>query len=79
MARERLHTLIDRIPEAEISAAQRFLEYLATTPAFRAANLATSDDEPITQGDAEAIARARKDIESGRVVSHDEILREFGG
>ena len=79
MARERLHTLIDRIPEAEISAAQRFLEYLASTPAFRAANLATPDDELVTQGDAEAIARARKDIESGRVVPQDEILREFGG
>jgi hypothetical protein len=77
MARERLHTLIDRIPEAEIAAAQRFLEYLASTNALRAAILATPDDEPVTQGDAEAITRARKDIESGRVVSHDEILREF--
>jgi hypothetical protein len=79
MAREVLHNLIDRIPEAEISAAQRFLEYLASTPAFRAAILASPDDEPVTPGDAEAIARARADIESGRIVSHDEILREFGG
>jgi hypothetical protein len=46
MAREQLHTLIDRIPESEISAAQRFLEYLASTPAFRAAILASPDDEP---------------------------------
>jgi hypothetical protein len=79
MAREQLHISIDRIPEAEISAAQRFLEYLASTAAFRAAILASPDDEPVTQGDAEAIARARADIESGRIVSHDEILREFGG
>jgi hypothetical protein len=71
--------LIDRIPEAEISAAQRFLEYLASTTAFRTAILAAPDDEPVAQGDAEAIARARNDIESGRVVSHDEIVREFGG
>ncbi|MGD0301309.1 MAG: hypothetical protein ABSE86_29885 [Bryobacteraceae bacterium] len=79
MGREQLHTLIDRIPENEISAAQRFLEYLASTAAFRAAILASPDDEPVTQGDAEAIARARADIEAGRIVSHDEILREFGG
>jgi len=79
MPLERLHTLIDRIPEAEISAALRFLEYLASTPAFRTATLALPDDEPVTQGDAEAIARARRDIESGSVVSHDEIVREFGG
>ncbi len=61
MARERLHILIDRIPEEEISAAQRFLEYLASTPAFRTATPALPDDEPV------------------RVVSHDEIMREFGG
>ena len=79
MARERLHTLIDRIPEVEISTAQRFLEYLASTAAFRAAILASPDDEPVTPDDADAIARARKEIESGRVVSHDEIVREFGG
>jgi hypothetical protein len=78
MAREALHNLVDRIPEGEIIAAQRFLEYLATTAAFRATLSAPLDDEPVTQGDAESIARARKDIESGRVVSHDEILREFG-
>ena len=79
MAREKLHLLIDRIPEAEISAAQRFLEYLASTAAFRAAILSSPDDEPVTAGDAEGIARARADIEAGRIVSHDEILREFGG
>jgi hypothetical protein len=58
MAREKLHLLIDRIPEAEISAAQRFLEYLASTTAFRAAILSSPDDEPVTAGDAEGIARA---------------------
>jgi hypothetical protein len=29
-------------------------------------------------GDVEAIARARKDLQAGRVVSHEEILSEFG-
>jgi hypothetical protein len=78
MTRESLHELIDRIPEEDIAAAQRFLEGLATSAAFRAARSAPPDDEPITTGDAEAIDRAQRDIQVGKVVSHEEILREFG-
>jgi hypothetical protein len=78
MSRETLHELVDRIPEAEFPAARRFLEYLASNPAYRAALSAPTDDEPVTEGDAEAIARADHEIRSGRVVPHDEILSEFG-
>jgi hypothetical protein len=77
MTRETLHELIDRIPEGEIAAAQRFLEFLATSAAFRATLSAPPDDEPVTKGDAESIARAHRDVRAGRVVSHEEILREF--
>ena len=80
MNRDSLHNLIDRIPEAEVQVARRFLEYLATSPAYRAAQLAPHDDEPVTtaDADAEAIARARSDIEAGRVTPHEDVLREFG-
>jgi hypothetical protein len=77
MSREALHELMDRIPESEIVAAQRVLERLASDAAFRAAMSAPPDDEPVTAGDAEAIAQARRDLQTGMVVSHDEILREF--
>jgi hypothetical protein len=77
MSRDTLHHLVDRIPEEELAAATRFLEYLAVSPAYRAALSATPDDEPVTEGDAEAIARAREEVRTGKVVSHDEILREF--
>jgi hypothetical protein len=78
MTREALHELIDRIPEGEIVAAQRFLEYLASSAAFRATLSAPPDDEPVTRGDAESIACAHEDIRAGKVISHEEILREFG-
>jgi hypothetical protein len=78
MTREALHELIDRIPESEIVGAQRVLERLERDAAFRAAMYAPLDDEPVTAEDAEAIARARRDLQAGRVISHDEILREFG-
>ena len=78
MTREALHELVDRIPEEDIAAAQRLLKYLATSPAFRATLSALPDDEPVTRGDAESIARAHGEIQAGQVVSHEEILREFG-
>jgi hypothetical protein len=78
MSRDTLHDLVDRIPEEELPAAKRFLEYLAVSPAYRAALSAPPDDEPLTEADVTAIARARAEVRAGKVISHDEILREFG-
>lgn len=78
MSRARIHELVDRIPEEELPAAKRFLEYLAVSPAYRAAVSAPPDDEAVPEGDATAMRRARDDLRSGKVVPHDEILREFG-
>ncbi|MBL8179652.1 MAG: hypothetical protein JNK48_33540 [Bryobacterales bacterium] len=78
MTRDALHDLVNRIPEEELPAATRFLEYLAVSPAYRAALTAALDDEPVTAGDARAIAVAREDLREGRVISHEELLDEFG-
>ena len=78
MSRDALHDLVDRIPDEEIPAAKRFLEYLAISPAYRAALSAPPDDEPVTEADAAAIERARDEVLARRVVSHEDILREFG-
>ncbi len=78
MSREPLHNLVDRIPEEQLPAAKLFLEYLVVNPAYRSALSAPPDDEPLTQADAAAIAHARDEVRAGKVVSHDEVLREFG-
>ena len=78
MNREGLHNLIERIPDAEVPAAQRFLEYLVISPALRAAQAAPPDDEPVTADDETAIARSQAEIEAGKVTSHEAVLREFG-
>ncbi len=78
MSRDTLHNLVDRIPEEELPAAERFLEYLAVSPAYRTALSAPPDDEPVTEADAAAIARAHEQVRAGKVILHDEILGEFG-
>ena len=70
MTREALHEQIDCIPESGIIAAQRLLERLARDAAFRAAMSAPPDDEPVTAGDAEAIARAGRDLQAGMTWFH---------
>jgi hypothetical protein len=39
---------------------------------------ASPDDEPVTEADVAATERARNEVRLGKVVAHDEILREFG-
>jgi hypothetical protein len=78
VSRDPLHALIDRIPESELPAAQRFMEFLASSLAYRAALCAPVDNEPVTEGDASAILNARDEIRAGKVIAHGEILREFG-
>ena len=78
MNRDTLHQLIDRIAEADLVAARRFLEYLVVNPVFRAVQAAPIDDEEVTPGDAEAMSRVETEMEAGRISSHEDVLREFG-
>jgi hypothetical protein len=62
--KERLHLLIDELPDSEISAAMRFLQFLAVQEA-------PVDTELLARIDA-----ARANPSPG--IPHEEILREFG-
>ena len=79
--KDRLHRLVEELPESEISAAERYLEYLRLTerdPVLHAILTAPEDDEPETDEERVAVAEAREDIKSGRVIGLDEVKRELG-
>lgn len=62
--RRQLHNLVDQLPESEVAAAARYLEFLSAREA------------PV---DAEMLARvdkARANPSAG--IPHEDILREFG-
>lgn len=79
-AKERLHRLVDRVPEGEFHTAERFLEYLANSddPVLRALMSAPEDDEPLTEADREALEEGRRALEAGDVVSHEELRKAIG-
>ncbi|MBI4504563.1 MAG: hypothetical protein HY691_03430 [Chloroflexi bacterium] len=76
-----LRRLVDQLPEGELHAARRFLEYLrcAGAPVLRAFTEAPLDDEPETEEERAAVEEARRDFAAGRVVTHEEVKRRVLG
>ncbi len=62
--KEDLHSLIERLPDSEILAAERYLEFLI------------SREAPVDPEMLKRIDAARAEAPAG--IPHDDILREFG-
>ena len=76
----RLHRLVDKLPEAEIHAAERFLEYLTeqADPLVTALSNAVEVDEPLTDDDRAALQEGRLALDAGDTVSDDELRSQLG-
>lgn len=79
-AREMLHDLIESLPSEDVPTARRVLEALISSSdqVPLALRDIPFDDEPETEEERAAVAEARRDIEGGRVIPHDEVMRRFG-
>jgi hypothetical protein len=66
MSKQQLHELVDRLPESETVAAARYLEFLLA-----------HDEESVDPEILQRFDAARANPSPG--ISHEEILREFGG
>ena len=77
--REALHTLVDELPDDDLSTAQRVLEALRATgdPVLRALLDAPLDDEPDTDDRDGGLTEARRQARSGDTVPHREVKRRF--
>ena len=77
-ARQALHVLVDELPEDELVAAKRFLEYLrqqTEDPLRSFLEAAPWDDEPLTEEDRVAIEEGLAEKARGEVVAHDDVER----
>ena len=75
-----LHRLVDELPQDELLTAKRYLEYLRnmSDPLLKTLMEAPMDDEPETAEEKAAVAEAYEDLAAGRVVTFEDIKREFG-
>ena len=80
VTKEQLHRLVEELPQGELDAARRYLEYLRNMgdPLLRALMEAPMDDELEAEDERAAMGDARADLAAGRVVGHDAVRREFG-
>lgn len=78
--RDRLHALIDALPEGELPAVERFLTARGASddPFLRALANAPVDDEPLTPEDEAAIQEGLDAIARGDVVTQSEVRRALG-
>lgn len=79
--KERVHLLVEELPERQLALAERLLKELEaaeTDPVLDALLKAPIDDEPETEDERAAIDEALADLAAGRVISHDTLKRELG-
>ena len=78
-ARQQAHELIDRLPEAQLSALVGLLETIVD-PVAAALRNAPVDDEPETDDEKQAAAEARDWLkrQGGKGVPHAEAMRRLG-
>jgi hypothetical protein len=79
--KEKLHRLVDDLPESEMAAAERYLEYLSVArhdPFLQALVNAPLDEEPETEDERTAVAEARAALERGDVISDENLRRDLG-
>lgn len=67
--KERIHQLVEDLPESELETAKRVLEALANAPV---------DDESVSDEEAQAIEEGERGIEAGQVFSVDQVRTRLG-
>ena len=74
--RERLHRIVDELPEPDAERALRALERWRDDPVALALAAAPFEDEPETAGERAAVEQAREEVRRGDVVSAEEVWGE---
>ena len=80
LPKQRLHQLIDELPEDEIQAAERCLESLCNhrDPVLDAIRSAPDVEEPFSQEEEQGVDDAVRDLRVGNRVPHTQVLRKHG-
>jgi hypothetical protein len=75
-ARERLHQIVDELPEPDAEQILRAVEQWRDDPVSRALAAAPVDDEPETDDERAAVEEARDEVRRGDVVTAAEVWDE---
>ena len=78
--RELLHDIVDKLPDTELVTAARILTALEQPADALQILLANApiDDEPDDDDFDGGLTAARKELDEGRTISHEEVKRRLG-
>jgi len=77
--KQHAHALLDRVPDDQMVAAVRFLEFLLLDPVDRAfATAPEEEDEDISEEEAQAVARSREWFKHNEGISFEQVVAELG-
>jgi hypothetical protein len=75
--KQHAHELIDRLPQAQLTAVVGLLEAMLD-PVARSLADAPVDDEPVSDEEAREIAAARASLDRGEGIPHEQVLADLG-
>ncbi len=78
-AKHELHELVDRLSDEDVAETLAYVRWLisdGTSPATLEA--VPIDDEPETEEERAAVARALEQVKTGDVIPHAQVRRELG-
>ena len=78
--RQDLKELIDALPDRDLYAVKRYIQFLnyLDDPVAMSMAEAPLDYEPLTDDEIAALSEGKEDVKAGRLIPHEEIMREFG-
>ena len=76
--KQHAHTLLDRIPNDQMLAAVRFLEFLLLDPVSRALATAPLEDEEIGEEEERSVARSREWFKHNQGTPFEDVVAELG-
>ncbi len=76
--KQHAHELVERLEDAQILTAVRFLEFMILDPVSRSLATAPEDEESLTEDEEKALADAKEWFRLNKGITHEEVLAEFG-
>jgi hypothetical protein len=72
------HSLVDRVPADQMTAAVRFLEFLLLDPVDRALATAPVEDEEISPEEEQAVARSKEWFKHNEGIPFEQVATDLG-
>lgn len=76
-SRDELHHLINELPESELQAARRFLEYLCDDAVMKMLREAPEDDEPTSAEEDQAAEEGWREYQAGKARPWEAVRKEL--